>query len=442
MPTAEDIARAQSQLRATHGQVRLHKTTSNLFRSREPTANEIDLSAFSEVVSVDAATRTAVVGALTTYESLVAATLPYGLVPLCVPQLRTITVGGAVTGLGIEAASFRNGCPHESVLAMDVLTGTGEVRHVSADNEFQDLFLGFPNSYGSLGYALLLTIELEPAKPYVALEHIRFDSAAEVAQAMAHPPDCDYLDATLFSPTEMYLTVGRYSDHGAPSDYTGQQIYYRSIQQRRRDTLTIHDYLWRWDTDWFWCSSAFGVQQPMVRRLWPDRYKRSDVYWKIIAADRKYRLSTRLDRMRGRGPKEVVVQDVEVPVEAVPEFLDFFHREVGISPVWMCPLRQRDPRRRWTLYEFDPHTTYVNLGFWSRVELRPGEDPDAGRVNRAIERMVARLDGRKSLYSTSFYSREEFYDTYGGSAYADLKKRYDPDERFPQLYDKTCKGAR
>ena len=74
--------------------------------------------------------------------------------------------------------------------------------------------------------------------------------------------------------------------------------------------------------------------------------------------------------------------------------------------------------------------------------MRPGEDPDAGRVNRAIERMVARLDGRKSLYSTSFYSREEFYDTYGGSAYADLKKRYDPDERFPQLYDKTCKGAR
>ena len=62
-----------------------------------------------------------------TYEDLVAATLPVGLSPLVVPQLKTITLGGAVTGLGIESASFRNGLPHESVLEMDVLTGGGEV---------------------------------------------------------------------------------------------------------------------------------------------------------------------------------------------------------------------------------------------------------------------------------------------------------------------------
>ena len=33
-------------------------------------------------------------------EALVDATLPHGLIPLVVPQLRTITLGGAVTGLG------------------------------------------------------------------------------------------------------------------------------------------------------------------------------------------------------------------------------------------------------------------------------------------------------------------------------------------------------
>lgn len=67
----------------------------------------------------------------------------------------------------------------------------------------------------------------------------------------------------------------------------------------------------------------------------------------------------------------------------------------------------------------------------------PGEDPDAGRVNRAIEGKVAELGGRKSLYSTSYYTAEEFYEIYGGADYAGLKKRYDPEERFPQLYDKT-----
>ena len=67
-----------------------------------------------------------------TYEDLVDATLPHGLMPLVVPQLRTITLGGAVTGLGIESTSFRNGLPHESVLEMDVLTGAGEIVTVEA----------------------------------------------------------------------------------------------------------------------------------------------------------------------------------------------------------------------------------------------------------------------------------------------------------------------
>ena len=34
-----------------------------------------------------------------------------------------------------------------------------------------------------------------------------------------------------------------------------------------------------------------------------------------------------------------MVQDIEVPVDALPEFLDFFHEEVGIEPIWVCPLR-------------------------------------------------------------------------------------------------------
>ena len=52
---------------------------------------------------------------MTTYEDLVDATLAHGLMPLVVPQLKTITLGGAVAGLGIESTSFRHGLPHESV---------------------------------------------------------------------------------------------------------------------------------------------------------------------------------------------------------------------------------------------------------------------------------------------------------------------------------------
>ena len=143
--------------------VRLAKRTSNLFRPRaDVSAPGLDVAAFDGVLEVDPVTRTAEVLGMTTYEHLVAATLPHGLMPLCVPQLRTITLGGAVTGLGIESASFRSGTPHESVLEMDILTGAGEILTVTADDDdpHRDLFHGFPNSYGSLGYALRLRIEL------------------------------------------------------------------------------------------------------------------------------------------------------------------------------------------------------------------------------------------------------------------------------------------
>lgn len=451
------VADVTGQLRALpkDAPVRLAKRTSNLFRSRAAsTSPGLDVSAFDGVLEVDPVTCTAEVLGMTTYEHLVEATLPYGLMPTCVPQLRTITLGGAVTGLGIESASFRNGTPHEAVIEMDILTGSGEVITVTGSPEDPDnaLFYGFPNSYGSLGYALRLKIELERTKPFVHLRHVPYPTAAAMASAIEEITASrefegrrvDFLDGTVFSASEQYLTLGEMVSEVprglTVSDYTGMGIYYRSIQHKREDVLTIHDYLWRWDTDWFWCSRAMGAQKPLIRRFWPKSKLRSDVYWKIVAWDRKFGFSAKAARIRRKPAREAVVQDIEVPSDRLAEFLDFFHSEVGIEPVWVCPLRQRDPNVRWPLYEFDPTVTYVNVGFWSTVALPPGVDPAEGRVNRRIEEMVTALDGRKSLYSTAFYDPETFWSIYGGSEYTRLKKSYDPDDRLLDLYQKVVGG--
>src|SRR6266702_4446644 len=252
--------------------VRLAKRTSNLFRFRDadpktpkartpkartPEARAdlgLDVSAFGHVLCVDPATRTARVGGMTTYEDLCDATLPHQLMPLVVPQLKTITLGGAVTGLGIESTSLRNGMPHESVTEMEILTGDGRVVRATDDNEYADLFCGFPNSYGTLGYSLSLTIELEPVRPYVHLRHFPFDSAEACMEAVSQIAAegrylghrADFTDGTAFAPDELYLTVGAFSDV-APwrSDYTGQQIYNQSVRRDKEDFLTIRDYLWR-----------------------------------------------------------------------------------------------------------------------------------------------------------------------------------------------------
>jgi FAD/FMN-containing dehydrogenase len=438
------VARLRAQYAAISADqpIRLAKRTSNLFRTRAPsTSPGLDVSAFDHVIAVDPTERVADVGGMTTYEHLVAATLPHGLMPLVVPQLKTITLGGAVTGLGIESTSFRNGCPHESVVEMELLTGDGRVVTARPDGEHRDLFYGFPNSYGTLGYATRVRIELEPVRPYVALEHRHhrdLDSLVADLDALCAPGEGrpDFVDAVVFARDEAVVTVGRFADV-APytSDYTKPAIYYQSLHERTHDYLTVHDYLWRWDTDWFWCSRTFGAQHPFVRRLWPKQYLRSDVYWRIVDFENRHRVKARYDRVRGRPVNESVIQDVEIPVDRTVSFLDDLLREISIRPIWLCPLRQRDPKAVWELYALDPETLYVNAGFWSAVPLGVGEHD--GDHNRRIEESVAAHGGRKSLYSTSYYAEDEFWATYNGAAYDVLKKTYDPDGRLLDLYAKA-----
>jgi FAD/FMN-containing dehydrogenase len=450
-------------LRASYGAIppgqtiRLAKRTSNLFRPRtqQPVAG-LDVSGLDGVISVDADARTADVQGMCTYERLVDATLPYGLMPLVVPQLRTITLGGAVTGLGIESSSFRNGLPHESVIEMDILTGDGHIVTVRRDGEHAELFDAFPNSYGSLGYAVRLRIELEPVSAYVALRHVRFDSLDALRDAIAqvctereHDGErVDFVDGVVFEPNEAYLTLGRWTDDVhtsgllAPSDYTGQQIYYRSLRERARDVLTVHDYLWRWDTDWFWCSGAFGAQRPTVRKLWPRKLRRSDVYYRIVGLENRFGVKARIDRLRGEPSRERVVQDVEIPVDRTADFLRWFGPNVGMTPVWLCPLRLREPggpgsAHAWPLYPLRSGQLYVNVGFWGLVDIQPGRAD--GDVNTAIERAVAEHGGHKSLYSDAYYTEDEFAALYGGPTYEQAKKRYDPDHRLTGMYEKAVR---
>ncbi|MFC7493481.1 MULTISPECIES: FAD-binding oxidoreductase [unclassified Nocardioides] len=424
--------------------VRLAKKTTNLFRPRAAVSTPgLDVSELDGVIAIDVAAQTADVQGMCTYEDLVDATLPHGLIPYVVPQLRTITLGGAVTGLGIESTSFRNGLPHESVLEMDVFTGAGEVVTCRPTGDNSDLFDTFPNSYGSLGYATRLRIKLERVPDRVALRHVRFDDADLLAKSIREVAETasydgvrvDAVDGVAFGPGEYYLTLATWQERGgSTSDYTGQDVFYRSLQQRETDLLTTYDYLWRWDTDWFWCSRAFGAQHPKVRRVWPRRWRRSDVYMRLLGLDRRYSIADRLDRRAGRPLRERVIQDVEVPVERLAEFLAWFDAEIGMRPVWLCPC---SAGRNWPTYPLEPNRLYVNVGFWGTVHVGP-EAVDAPR-NRAIEAKVHELGGHKSLYSEAFYDRETFDELYDGANLASVKRRYDPLDRLTSLYDKAVK---
>ncbi|HKB83003.1 MAG TPA: FAD-binding oxidoreductase [Burkholderiales bacterium] len=428
--------RLAQQLQGATGQVTLRKKNSNLFRDRDRASKpRLDVHDFNHVLQVDPRSGWADAEGMTAYETLVLSTLACGTMPAVVPQLKTITLGGAVAGVGIEASSFRQGLVHQGVLEMDILAGDGKVYLCSPQNEHSDLFFGFPNSYGTLGYALRVRIKTMPVRKFVRIEHSRFDDASAYFRGLHALCEsaADFVDGVVFGPDELYLTAATFVDE-APlvSDYTFEHIYYRSIRERDTDYLSVHDFLWRWDTDWFWCSKNFGAQNPLIRRLAGKARLNSRTYTSIMRWNSRWRLTQRFGALFGV-QRESVIQDVDIPIERAAEFLEFFRREVGILPIWICPIRSPDARA-FPLYPLNPATTYVNFGFWDVVKSNKSQLP--GHFNRLIERKVAQLGGIKSLYSDSYFSRQEFDAIYGAQAYRELKSRYDPHNRLHDLYDK------
>ena len=322
------------------GPVGLAKETSNLFRDRAaPPRRRLDVREFNQVLSVSADAVDA--EGMITYEDLARECLAYGVMPAVVPQLKTITLGGAVAGVGIESSSHRYGLVHDTMLELDVVLGDGRVLTCTAANEHADLFFGFPNSYGTLGYALRVKARAVPVKPYVHLTHVAFSDArlyfAELG-ARLRAQDADFVDGTVFSPREMYLTLGRFAA-SAPyaSDYTYERIYYRSIREKREDYLTVRDYIWRWDTDWFWCSKNVFAQNPLIRRLYGRERLGSRTYTKIMRWNSRVGVTRKVERVLGLH-SESVIQDVDIPLARAPEFLQFYAEHIGLWPQWICPI--------------------------------------------------------------------------------------------------------
>ena len=378
---------------------------------------------------------------MVTYEELARACLAQGVMPAVVPQLKTITLGGAVAGVGIESSSHRYGLVHDTVLELDVLLADGRVVTCTPHNEHADLFHGFPNSYGTLGYALRVRAKTVPVKPYVRLEHLGFSDAqsffAELEKRLK-AGEADFIDGVVFSPQKMFITLGRFSE-AAPytSDYTYENIYYRSIAEKREDYLTIHDYIWRWDTDWFWCSKNVLAQNGFFRRfVYGKKRLGSRTYTKIMRWNSRVGVTRKLERVLGLH-SESVIQDVDVPLARAAEFLGFYAASIGLWPQWVCPIGFAGSGR-FALYPMR-HDWYVNFGFWDVKRTRERHPP--GHFNRLIERKVVELGGIKSLYSDSFFPQEEFARLYGGEAYRALKARYDPQGAFQDLFAKCVLRA-
>ncbi len=161
---------------------------------------------------------------------------------------------------------------------------------------------------------------------------------------------------------------------------------------------------------------------------------RSTVYWKINKWSSKLKILGFIQKALGR-KTESVIQDIQIPLKNCSALIDFFHQKIGIKPVWVCPVAVYDQKVSYDLYPMNPQEFYVNFGFWDTIK----SDKADGYYNKLIEAKVMELGGKKSLYSTSYYSPAEFRKLYNQDQYDILKTKYDPTGRFRTLYAKCVK---
>jgi FAD/FMN-containing dehydrogenase len=426
------VARVARQLRehSGSGPVSLRKSSvshqvpkNGDLRRRDP---KIDISDLDRILHIDPVARICVAEPGVTFCDLVDATLRYGLVPMCVPELKTITIGGAVAGCSLESASFLYGGFHDTCLEYEVITGQGQVLTCRADNDHRLVFQMVHGTFGTLGILAKLTFRLMPAKPYVKLVHEKYTTLADYQAAIARHArerDVDFMDGIIHSPSLYVLCAGRFVDR-APytSRYDWMKVYYQSTAKRAEDYLETAHYFFRYDRG--------------VTNVRPKSFLGRLLFGRFMSSTRWLRLGDKLHWLLRRERPTITV-DIFIPFSRAAEFMRWYEQEMGHFPLWCVPYR-RVHDYEWLVPSFFEDLTddmFLDIAIYGMRQH--------GEVNhhRQLERKLAELGGMKTLISHNYYSEAEFWATWNRDTYAKVKALTDPDNRFRDLYDKTCRAA-
>ncbi|NRD60273.1 FAD-binding oxidoreductase [Corallococcus exiguus] len=386
---------------------------------------KVDLGDLDAILDIDPVGMTCTAEPAATFDAVVRATLPHGLVPFIVPEHKTITLGGAIAGCSIESMSFRQGGFHDTCLEYEVITAKGDVLRCSPKEE-PLLFQMMHGSFGTLGILSKVRFKLTRAAPYVRVTNETHSTLESFQQGIWHhfqEPGADYLDGQIFSPTKHVLCVGHFVDR-APyvSRYEWLTAYCETIPRRSEDYLTTYDYLFRYNRG--------------VTHARPQNLLARALFGKFIHSDSVLRTANRFTQLLPKKDPPVIV-DVFIPFSRSADFMDWYHREMRHYPVWCVPFRRtRDYEwltPQWWAGMNDP--LFLDLAVYGMPQ------PPGRNVYKELEDELQRVNGTKTLISYNYYDEATFWSIWNRETYQAVKQRTDPDNLFRDLYVKTCKAA-
>ncbi|KAN0106241.1 FAD-binding domain containing protein [Hyaloscypha variabilis] len=420
-----------------------HGSTNSTRQSQYQRNRMVDTSGLSNVLKVDAQTKTALVEPNVPMDALVEATLRHGLIPPVVMEFPGITVGGGFAGTAGESSSFRYGFFDRIVNWIEMVLGDGEIVKASK-KENSDLFYGAASSFGTLGVTTLLELQLVEASTYVALTYHPMSSIleaqAEIEKATSDA-SVDYLDGIMFAQDRGVICVGRLTSDVRSgvkiqgfSKATDPWFYFHADRLLRNRTtpiteaIPIVDYLFRYDRGGFWVAryayKYFITPFNRITRWILDHYMHTRVMYHAL---HQSGLSS-----------QYIIQDVAIPYTQASTFMTYLETNFKQYPIWLCPLKQSGKTASTHSLQVEKTNRkmpemMLNFGVWGPG---PTKRDEFVAWNRAFERKVHELGGQKWLYAHTYYSEQEFDDIYNRKEYDALREKYHA-TYLPTVYDKV-----
>jgi len=388
----------------------------------------IDMTPLTRVLQIDAEGRTCTAESGVTFSELVSATMERGLIPITVPELKGITVGGAVSGCSIESMSYRHGGFHDSCLEYEVVTGTGDVITCSPESN-SELFHMLHGSYGTLGLITKAKFKLLPSKPYVKMtyeKHRTFSGFWRELRNHCNRADHDFIDAIIHSKDCFVICLGDMVDR-APyaTNYDWLKIFYKSTAERAEDYLTTYDYFFRYDAECHWLTKTVPLMETLPARFLLGKM--------LLGSTNLIKWSKRVRPIMKLKRRPEVVVDVFIPSKRFDEFYRWYENDFDFYPLWIVPYRtpQLYPWIDDAYAKGIEDTLFIDCAVYGKPNSRPDVD-----FSELLERKTIELGGLKTLISRNHFDEETFWKVYDKKRYRSLKSQTDPAGVFMDLYEK------
>jgi len=408
-------------------------TIRNASHKNDPTYFPIDLSSFNHVIEIDTSAQFVICEPSVSFGDLLRELLKAGMTTLVVPELPGITVGGAIAGGGLESSSHRHGQVSDTVLEIECLAP--ELRVCSPEID-RNLFYAISASYNTCALMTKIKLKIAPAPQYISLTATRYDkfqNAVEALDSAKEDGKSDTIEGIAYSSNEILVIRGIHTDSAESSIRTftrhWDKWYYKTIRTSSQITVPYYDYCFRYNYGSFWMADyvldMMGGDNIITRFLIGAFLDTKHLFAVLHSGN----LSD-LGRMR-------IIQDCYVPVDRAVEFLEAEDKDIGVYPLWLCPIKGTSTPQVLASHYSEQRGSFINVGIYGRPRQFPF---DPQQVHSRIIDLLIEYGGRSMLYAQTWHTPTQFGEMYGEALEQvnQVKNGIGGDDCFFGLYEKVA----